>query len=62
MVLLLRLALANVGDDGNDDALSASLCLALDVAATAASVPLRTISQGVKSGKRAEESCVCLSV
>lgn len=59
MVVLLGLALANVGDDGNDDALSASLCLAL---VAAASVPLRTISQGVKSGKRAEESCVCLSV
>lgn len=61
MVLLLRLALANVGDDGNDDALSASLCLALVVAAAAASVPLRTISQGVKSREEGRGK-LCLSV
>ena len=51
------LALSNVGDDGNDeDAPSASLCLAFDVVA-AASEPLRTI---VKGGRREEESCVLL--
>ena len=50
--MLLRLALSNVGDDGNDDdAPSASLCLA-------ASVPLRTI---VKGGRREECLSACVT-
>jgi len=64
--VLVVLALASVGEDGNDDAPSASLCLALEVAAAAASVPLRTISRGVK-GEEGEESvfvsvCVAYTV